>query len=45
MIVRLEGHNATIGNQRLEESGLNIIACEGFAQAAASAVKLSKGEK
>ncbi len=45
VIVRLEGHNATIGNQRLEESGLNIIACEGFAQAAASAVKLSKGEK
>ena len=44
VVVRLEGHNATIGNQRLADSGLNIIACDSFTEAAQTAVKVSKGE-
>ena len=44
VVVRLEGHNAQIGNQRLEDSGLNIIACASFTEAANKVVELATGE-
>lgn len=44
VIVRLEGHNAELGNQRLASSGLNILACDSFTKAAQMAVNASKGE-
>lgn len=43
VVVRLEGHNAELGNQRLASSGLNILACDSFTKAAQMAVKASKG--
>ncbi len=39
VIVRLEGNRADIGSQLLADSGLNIIAAEGLADAADKAVK------
>jgi len=39
VIVRLEGNNADIGSKLLADSGLNIIAAQGLADAAEKAVK------
>jgi len=39
VIVRLEGNNADLGSQILADSGLNIIAAKGLADAAEKAVK------
>jgi len=39
VIVRLEGNNADVGSQLLSDSGLNIIAATGLADAAEKAVK------
>lgn len=39
VIVRLEGNNADVGSQLLADSGLNIIAAKGLADAAEKAVK------
>jgi len=39
VIVRLEGNNAELGSQILADSGLNIIAAKGLADAAEKAVK------
>lgn len=39
VIVRLEGNNADVGSKLLAESGLNIIAATGLADAAEKAVK------
>lgn len=39
VIVRLEGNNAELGARKLQESGLNIIAAEGFNDAAIKAVQ------
>lgn len=39
VIVRLEGNNADLGSQLLSDSGLNIIAATGLADAAEKAVK------
>lgn len=38
VVVRLEGNNASLGLQKLEESGLNIIAAKGFEDAAEQVV-------
>ncbi len=38
VVVRLEGNNAELGAKKLEESGLNIIAAEGFEDAAEKVV-------
>ncbi len=40
VVVRLEGNNADLGAQKLSESGLNIIAAEGFAHAAERIVQV-----
>ncbi|OGT67497.1 MAG: succinate--CoA ligase subunit beta [Gammaproteobacteria bacterium RIFCSPHIGHO2_12_FULL_45_9] len=42
VVVRLEGNNAELGAQKLQSSGLNIIAAPGFAEAAARVVSLVK---
>ncbi|HLD16804.1 MAG TPA: ADP-forming succinate--CoA ligase subunit beta [Coxiellaceae bacterium] len=39
VVVRLEGTHAALGLKKLKDSGLNIIAVEGFAAAAARVVK------
>ena len=39
VIVRLEGNNADVGSKLLADSGLNIIAAQGLADAAEKAVK------
>lgn len=38
VVVRLEGNNAELGSQKLAESGLNIIAADGFNDAAEKVV-------
>lgn len=40
VVVRLEGNNAELGAKKLAESGLNIFAATGFAQAAEQIVKV-----
>lgn len=42
VVVRLEGNNAELGAKKLSESGLNIIAAEGFDDAAARVVAAAK---
>jgi succinyl-CoA synthetase beta subunit len=42
--VRLEGTNREEGKALLAASGLNIIAAEGFSDAAAKVVQASRGE-
>ena len=44
VVVRLEGNNAELGSKKLAESGLNIIAANGFDDAAAKVVSAAKGE-
>ena len=43
VVVRLEGNNAELGAKKLAQSGLNIIAANGFEHAAAEIVKRVKG--
>lgn len=43
VVVRLEGNNAELGATKLSESGLNIMAAEGFDDAAAKVVAAAKG--
>lgn len=43
VVVRLEGNNAEVGAQKLEESGLNIIAATGLTDAAQKIVKAVGG--
>lgn len=45
VVVRLEGNNAKAGSQKLAESGLNIIAADGFDEAAKAVVKTVEGAK
>lgn len=45
VVVRLEGNNADLGALRLSESGLNIIAATGLADAAKRIVQVVKGAK
>jgi succinyl-CoA synthetase beta subunit len=45
VVVRLEGNNAELGAEKLEKSGLNIIAAKGFAEAAEQVVACAGGEK
>jgi len=45
IVVRLEGNNAQLGSQLLENSGLNIIAAKGLTDAAQKAVAAAKGAK
>jgi succinyl-CoA synthetase beta subunit len=42
VVVRLEGNNAEIGGSKLSNSGLNIIAAQGFADAAKQIVRVVK---
>lgn len=42
VVVRLEGNNAELGAKKLAESGLNIIAAKGFADAAVQVVSAVK---
>jgi succinyl-CoA synthetase beta subunit len=42
VVVRLEGNNAELGSKKLSESGLNIMAAEGFDDAAAKVVAAAK---
>ncbi len=42
VVVRLEGNNADIGAQKLNDSGLNIIAATSFTDAAQQVVKAVK---
>lgn len=42
VVVRLEGNNADVGAKKLEESGLNIIAANNFADAAKQIVDVVK---
>lgn len=42
VVVRLAGNNAELGAKKLAESGLNIIAATGFADAAKKVVEISK---
>jgi succinyl-CoA synthetase beta subunit len=44
VVVRLEGNNADIGAQKLEDSGLNIIAAASFTDAAQKIVQLVKNQ-
>lgn len=41
VVVRLEGNRADLGAQKLAESGLNIVAIQGFAEAAKKIVQLT----
>ncbi len=43
VVVRLEGNNAELGAKKLADSGLNIIAATGFADAAEQIVNVVKG--
>jgi succinyl-CoA synthetase beta subunit len=43
VVVRLEGNNAEIGIKKLAESGLNIIAANGFDDAAVKVVSAAEG--
>jgi succinyl-CoA synthetase beta subunit len=43
LVVRLEGTNVELGKKMLQESGLNIIAADGMADAAEKIVKAVKG--
>jgi len=43
VVVRLEGNNADLGSQKLAESGLDIIAANGLAEAARLVVQAAKG--
>lgn len=45
VVVRLEGNNAEIGAQKLNNSGLNIIAAKNFTDAAQQVVKAAKGDQ
>ena len=40
VVVRLEGNNAELGARKLQDSGLNIIAADNFAQAAQKVVQV-----
>ena len=42
VVVRLEGNKADLGAQKLEDSGLNIIAANGFSEAAKKIVQVVK---
>lgn len=42
VVVRLEGNNAELGAKKLAESGLNIVAANGFSDAAKKIVELTK---
>ncbi|OGO90187.1 MAG: succinate--CoA ligase subunit beta [Coxiella sp. RIFCSPHIGHO2_12_FULL_42_15] len=42
VVVRLEGNNAELGAEKLANSGFNIIAAKGFADAARQAVRVTK---
>lgn len=42
VVVRLAGNNAELGAKKLAESGLNIVAATGFADAAKKVVEISK---
>lgn len=42
VVVRLAGNNAELGAKKLAESGLNIIAAEGFSDAAEKVVEVAK---
>jgi succinyl-CoA synthetase beta subunit len=42
VVVRLEGTNADLGRKKLQDSGLNIIAAEGFTDAAKKVVAAAK---
>ncbi len=44
VVVRLEGNNAELGTQKLNESGLNIIAAESFSDAADKVVAAAGGQ-
>lgn len=44
VVVRLEGNNAELGAKKLAESGMNIIAAKGFADAAQQIVALVKAK-
>ena len=44
VVVRLEGNNAELGQKKLAESGLNIIAADSFDSAAEKVVKAARGE-
>ena len=44
VVVRLEGNNAELGAEKLNNSGLNIIAAKNFTDAAQQVVKAAKGE-
>ena len=43
VVVSLEGNNAKLGAKKLADSGLNIIAANGFEHAAIEIVKQAKG--
>jgi succinyl-CoA synthetase beta subunit len=45
VVVRLEGNNADIGSQKLQDSGLNIVAAKDFDDAAKQVVSLAKEGK
>lgn len=45
VVVRLEGNNADLGAKKLADSGLNIIAAEGFTDAAVKVVQAAAGVK
>ena len=44
LVVRLEGTNVEIGKRLLTDSGLNLIAADGLAEAAQKAVAAVRGE-
>ena len=44
VVVRLEGNNAELGTQKLNESGLNIIAAESLSDAADKVVAAAGGQ-
>jgi succinyl-CoA synthetase beta subunit len=45
VVVRLEGNNAALGGKKLSESGLNIIAADGFSDAAKRIVAEVSGKE
>jgi succinyl-CoA synthetase beta subunit len=44
VVVRLEGNNATLGAEKLAESGLNIIAATSLTEAAEKVVAAAEGK-
>jgi len=44
VVVRLEGNNAELGAQKLQNSGLNIIAANSLSEAAKAVVKAAEGK-